>query len=95
MTREEIDSFIDELGVDNDIMVPANLDEGFVGVCMEADDDGARAVYSIEKCIKKLSEDMTHEEATEYFWFNVAGTHGIGYPMWISTPEDSGGSPYK
>ena len=94
MTRDEIDAFIDDLGIETAILIPDNLDEGFLGVIMDTDEGDPRAVYSIEKCIKKLSEDMSQDEATEYFWFNVAGALGEGYPMWISTPEDNGGSPY-
>ncbi len=88
MTRSEIDGFIDTLDVG--VIVPDNLDEGFIGVAVE--EDPPRAIYSIERCIKKLAEDMTHEEATEYFWYNVAGAGGEGYPIFISTPEDE--SPY-
>jgi len=88
MTRSEIDDFISTLNID--VIVPDNLDEGFVGIDTEA--DPPHAVYSIERCVKKLAEDMTHEEATEYFWYKVAGAGGEGYPVYISTPEDD--SPY-
>jgi hypothetical protein len=36
---------------------------------------------------------MSHEEATEYFWFNVAGALGEGFPFYISTPAGDE-SPY-
>ena len=88
MTRSEIDAFINTLDVG--VIVPDNLDEGFVGVAVE--EDPPRAVYSIERCIKKLAEEMPHEEATEYFWFNVAGAGGEGCPIFVATPEDE--SPY-
>lgn len=88
MTRSEIDAFIDALGLG--VTIPDDLDDGFVGVATE--EEPPRAIYSIERCIKKLAEDMTHEKATEYFWFNVAGAGGEGYPLFISTPEDE--SPY-
>jgi hypothetical protein len=85
MTRNDIDDFITNT-TDLDVLLADNLDVGFVGVDTEA--DPPRAVYSIERCIKKLAEDMTHEEATEYFWYNVAGACGDGYPVFITTPED-------
>ena len=85
MTRNDIDDFITN-ATDSDVLLADNLDVGFVGVDTEA--DPPRAVYSIERCIKKLAEDMTHEEATEYFWYNVAGACGDGYPVFITTPED-------
>ena len=32
---------------------------------------------------------MSHEEATEYFWYNVAGSGGGGTsPELINTPEE-------
>ena len=89
MTRSEIDDFVDEV-VEPGVVVyiPDNLDEGFIGLTLDDDDNKVRAVYSIEKCIKKLAEDMSHEEATEFFWYNVASASGEGYPLYISTPED-------
>ena len=89
MTREEIDEFVSN-ATSQEVLIADNLDEGFVGVDTES--DTPRAVYSIERCIKQLSEDMTLDEATEYFWYNVAGSCGEGYPIFISTPEDE--SPY-
>jgi hypothetical protein len=32
---------------------------------------------------------MTPDEAEEYFWVNVAGASGKGYPIFISTPEET------
>ena len=31
--------------------------------------------YDTKKCIKILMKDMTHEEAVEYFDFNVGGSY--------------------
>jgi hypothetical protein len=92
MTREEIDDFVDNLDIKVDIIIPDGLDGAFLGIHMEAE-GGPRAVYSIEKCINILAEDMSHEEATEYFWFNVAGALGEGFPFYISTPTGDE-SPY-
>ena len=89
MTREEIDEFVSN-ATSQEVLIADNLDEGFVGIDPEADTPSA--VYSIERCIKKLSEEMTRDDATEYFWYNVAGACGEGYPIFISTPEDD--SPY-
>lgn len=91
MTRNEIVDFINAAaGVE--VILPDNLDEGFVGIDAEA--SPPRAVYSIDRCITKLAEEMSTEEATEFFWYNVAGTSGEGYPIYISTPEVEGVSPY-
>ena len=32
---------------------------------------------------------MKTDEAEEYFWVNVAGSRGEGYPIFISTPEET------
>ena len=32
---------------------------------------------------------MKPDEAEEYFWINVAGARGEGYPIFISTPEET------
>lgn len=85
MTREEIDDFAiqaDACGAE----VPDGLDEAFIGFTM--DDDEARAVYSVDRCIRILAKDMSHEEATEYFWYNVAGYMSESSPIYITTPED-------
>lgn len=91
MTRTDIELYIKD-NTSADIFIPDNLDEGFVGVDIEA--SPPRAVYSIDRCIAKLAEEMSTEEATEYFWYNVAGTSGVGYPIYISTPESEDASPY-
>ena len=91
MTRDEIDDFISSV-TEDPVIIPDNLDEAFVGLATE--EDQVRAVYSIDKCINLLSRDMTVDEATEYFWFNVAGTLGAGFPIYITTPEEESVSPY-
>ena len=85
MTREDIETFIEETTEEN-ILLADGLDEAFVGIATE--EDIPRAVYSIEKSIAALTkEGMTHEEANEYFWFNTAGAYvGEQTPIWISTP---------
>ena len=53
MTRNEIVDFINAAaGVE--VILPDNLDEGFVGIDAEA--SPPRAVYSIDRCITKLAE---------------------------------------
>lgn len=42
-----------------------------------------RLVYSVAKCIEILSQEMTEEEAEEYFYFNVKGAYvGELTPIW-------------
>ena len=43
-----------------------------------------KIVYSISKCIEILKEDMTEEEAVEFFEFNVSGSYiGEQTPIFI------------
>ena len=86
MDRDDIDNFVDSVVPNEEIIVPDGFDEAFLGISTE--EDPPRAVYSIEKCIYVLRKDMSADEAEEYFWYNVAGTSGPGYPLFISTPED-------
>jgi len=86
MTRDEIDDFADEVAPEEDIAVPDGLDEGFIGLSIHEDEP--RAVYSVQGCIKALSKDMSLDEATEYFWYNVAGAKGPNYPIFVEVPDE-------
>jgi len=87
MTRDEINEFCETVVPSEDVIVPDGLDGAFIGVAL--DEDPTRAVYSIERCIQILSKEMKPDEAEEYFWVNVAGSRGEGYPIFISTPEET------
>ena len=91
MTRKDLTNYIKELDLEEDVIIADNMHDAFLGVITE--EEPPKAVYSIERCIKILSEEMSHEDATEYFWFNVAGAGGKGYPIYINTPEEAK-SPY-
>jgi hypothetical protein len=91
MTRKEIAAYIRELDLEEDVIVADNMDGAFLGVITE--EEPPKAVYSIERCINILAEEMSHEDAKEFFWFNVAGAGGKGYPIYINTPEEAK-SPY-
>lgn len=55
------------------------FDEAIIGV----DEASMRLVYSVSKCIAILRNDMTIEEAIEYFEFNVRGAYvGEKTPIW-------------
>ena len=76
MTRDDIKKFIEAVVSDDDIeiIIPDELDEAFVGLSL--DEDNPRSIYSIEKCIEILSEDMGAKEA-----------EGDNMPLFIHTPE--------
>ena len=87
MTREEVEEFIEIAAPEHidDILLADDLDRAFVGVAF----DPARAIYSIELCIAELANDMSNDEAEEYFYYNVergAAYMGEHAPMFISTP---------
>lgn len=94
MNRQEIENFIEIQCPDHSVVLADDLDEAFVGI--DSEDENPRAVYSIDKCIEILSEDMSKEEASEYFWYNVAGASGEGSPLFIYTPiKEKDESPYS
>jgi hypothetical protein len=66
MTRDEI----------NELAEGAILLDGFddciIGITEEFG-NGPRILYSKEKIINKLMEDMSEEESLEYFDFNIIG----------------------
>ena len=86
MHRDDLDSFADAVAPDEDIMIPDGLEGAFLGISTE--EEPPRAVFSIDKCIEILRKDMSADEAEEYFWYNVAGAGGVGFPLFISTPEE-------
>ena len=83
MTRDKIDQWLKDR--DLTVLLADGLDEAFLGV--DENDGVVRAVYSIEECIRILSENMSPEEAEEYFWYNTAGAYvGEQTPLFIHTP---------
>jgi len=58
------------------------FDDCIVGVESTGD---IRLVYSTQLILEKLVKDseMTWEEAIEYFDYNIQGSQGEGYPIYI------------
>ena len=49
------------------------------------DDASLRVVYSADKIIEILSEEMTHEEAEEFYEYNILGAYmGEMTPIYVS-----------
>ena len=70
------------MAMENDIYQADGFDNAIIGV----DYKTGRIAYSISKCITliMLDEGMTELDATEWFYFNVAGSYvGEGTPIWI------------
>ena len=72
-TYKNIEDFADEMGLEG-LITADGYDEAFLGV---ADRFGKEpvAVYSYEMCIQILmrDNDMSHEEALEFFEYNTIG----------------------
>jgi hypothetical protein len=49
--------------------------DGFNAAILGVDEKSMRLIYSITKCIEILMEDMSEEEAFEYFYYNVSGAY--------------------
>lgn len=57
--------------------------DGFDDAIIGLDSDQMRLIYSVSKCIEILMKDMSREDATEYFYFNVSGSYmGEKTPIW-------------
>ena len=53
-------------------------------------DSDLRIVYSADKIIDILSEDMTREEAVEHYEYNILGSHmGDMTPIYVSEMDES------
>jgi hypothetical protein len=60
------------------------FDQAIAGYVMTGVDNCVQLVYSFDECIAVLMDDMSEEEATDYFYFNC-------YPP--SAPHDMGPPP--
>ena len=49
--------------------------DGFDDAIMGIEESSLRLIYSKTKCIDILKEDMTEEDALEYFDFNIASAY--------------------
>ena len=59
------------------------LADGFNEAVLGVDEKSMRLIYSISKCINILMEDMSEEDAFEYFYYNVSGAYmGDKTPIW-------------
>jgi hypothetical protein len=65
------EKIIDELGEDENVLLADGFDDAFVGIGRQF--GRPIAVYNKSKCIDILQEDMSEEEAEEYFQYNVEG----------------------
>jgi hypothetical protein len=57
--------------------------DGFDEAIIGFDSNSMRLIYSIEKCIEILCQDMEYDDAVEHFRYNVEGSYvGDKTPIW-------------
>ena len=57
--------------------------DGFNMAVIGYDEQQSKLIYSVTKALQILSQDMTPDEATEYFHYNVSGAYlGEKTPIW-------------
>ena len=87
MNRKEIE----EMYVDDepDILFADGFDSAIMGVVQDPwQDNTTRVLYSIERILKTLMDrdEMTYEDASEYFEFNIRGSYMGKYtPLFLDT----------
>lgn len=95
-TRDEIVDWLEELVSldDVDVLLADGFDDAFMGVAPTPLGHMV-AVYDIDRCIELLMEEgMSHEEADEYFQFNVAGAYvGEQTPLFLKTMSRDSAKP--
>lgn len=85
--KNDIRQDLVDLYDDPDLLFADGFDNAILGVTIGF--NGHVVVYDIKKIISHLMEDgMTHEEAEEYFDFNIAGAYvGGRTPIYINVYE--------
>lgn len=57
--------------------------DGFDDAILGYDELSGRLIYSVQKCLDILVEDMSYEDALEHFSFNISGAYvGEKTPIW-------------
>ena len=68
--QEKVDELV---GEDESILLADGFDSAFIGVARQF--NTPFAVYDREQCIEILMENMSNEDAEEYFQYNVEGAY--------------------
>lgn len=71
---------ITENYTEEEFLIADGFNEAIIGL----DEKSMRLIYSVTKCLEILMQDnMTEEEAIEYFEFNISGSYvGEKTPIW-------------
>jgi hypothetical protein len=85
MNRERAEELI--MQSNPDALFADGFDDAILGIAERCGE--YLVAYDINKCITNLiGQGMTHDEAVDYFEFNVAGAYvGEGTPIFVDTDE--------
>ena len=74
--------------INEDMLFADGFDDALVGYIERAGSPSI-ACYDKDKCIDILSNDMSYEEALEYFYFNVVGAYvGDNTPCFLKSADN-------
>ena len=74
--------------INEDMLFADGFDDAIIGYIERAGTPSI-ACYDKYKCIEILAEDMTYEDAIEYFYFNVLGSYvGENTPCFFTRIEN-------
>jgi hypothetical protein len=66
---------------DEEFLIADGFNQAVIGV----EESTMRLIYSVNKCIEILTEDMSEEDAIEYFNYNVLRSYvGEKTPIWCN-----------
>lgn len=94
MSRDELAAMIKYSFPDAEVLLADGFEDAFLGVTDPWGENGSRelrTVYSTGKAIEILEtrDGMSHEEAVEFFEFNVVGAYvGPKTPIWVAAIGD-------
>lgn len=70
---KDLKLILDDYLQEESVLLADGFDDAFVGIGRKFGEPSA--VYDKAKCIEILMEDMSEEEAMEYFSFNLEGSY--------------------
>lgn len=74
-----LESIVEQYGEEETLWKADGFDQAVIGV----EQSTMRLIYSVKKCIEILTEDMSEEEAIEYFNYNTLRSYiGDKTPIW-------------
>lgn len=74
-----LEIIIEQYGEEETFLKADGFDQAVLGV----EENTMRLIYSVKKCIEILTEDMSEEEAIEYFNYNTLRSYiGDKTPIW-------------